>query len=76
VIMFIFDDDRLLNKDFPKINYYEKFEPNYKKQVILREFCFFELLIKILDKLNSDQLILQKKKDFIGSEDKLNIYLF
>ena len=61
--MFIFDDEKLLNRDFPKIDRYKKQTINKRKQVILREFNIFDLLIKILDKLKSDKFILNKKKN-------------
>ncbi len=61
--MFIFDDEKLLNRDFPKIDRYKKQPINKRKQIILREFNIFDLLIKILDKLKSDKFILSKKKN-------------
>lgn len=66
--MFIFDEEKLYKLYFPQIESYKGLIPNYKKQVILREIKFFELLIKILDKLNTDQMILKKKKTFLGQE--------
>ena len=56
--MFLFDDMKLLNLKFPNLQSYYKLTPNKLKQTILKELKIFELLIKILDKLNTDKMIL------------------
>lgn len=62
IIMFLFDDSSIQKLNFPTIDQYKKQKPNKKKQTILKELKIFEILIKILDKLNSDQMILERKK--------------
>ena len=62
IVMFIFDDKSVLSLQFPDLLKYKRSTPNMTKQLILQEFNMFELLIKILDKLNSDSGILVNKK--------------
>ena len=69
IIMFLFDDQKLLHLHFSNTNYYKNLTPNKKKQTILKELKIFELLIKILEKLNSDQKILKRKENLINGKD-------
>lgn len=61
LILFLFDEQKL-QLHFSSAASFKGREPNVVKQTILREIKVFETLIKVLEKLNGDQLIMQRKR--------------